>query len=130
MFEKIKNMNSKLKIAKDLIMNANKLIPLIRDKAEDLFKYQKTVSVNEKKVSLTLNGKLECVDLVIDKDFLKNNPEHAIECIKAAINASNKNMIEYVISEAKKVSEDIDPELLDKISSEFDEEIENSKSSK
>jgi DNA-binding protein YbaB len=123
MLEKMKGFNKKMKIAKDLIMNANKLIPMIKEKAEDLFKYERTVNVNNKTVSLTLNGKLECTSLIIDKNLLKNEPEKAIQCIKAAITASNQGMLEYMLEECKKAGKDIDPALMEKISDEIEDEI-------
>ena len=124
MFEKVSGFSKKMKIAKDLIVHGSKLIPVIKAKAEELFDYKKTVSVNDGKVKLTLNGKLECVGLKLDPEYLKTNPSHAIKCIEAAISASNQGMLEHIIEECKKLGNDVDPSLMDKISSEIEGEIE------
>jgi len=123
MFSNIGNISKKLKIAKDLIVNANKIIPLLKEKADELFKYEQELILNDGLVKMTLNGKLECIDLKINPELLRDNPEAAILLIKSAISTSNQNMLEHIIEECKKTGKGIDPDLMNDISSEIDDEM-------
>lgn len=127
MFDKVKDLNKKMKMAKELIVNGSKIIPLIKIKAEDLFKYNQTVKVNKGLVEITLNGKFECVNLEVNKELMKSEPEKAIELIKQAISSSNQGMLEHILSEAKELGKEVDPKLLGEISESLEEEIKEQK---
>ena len=123
MLKKLSDMSSKMKIAKDLIMNGSKIIPLVKEKAEELFQHKKKASFQNKKGHIIMNGKFECVDLKIDVEEFNKDPKAFEEELKNKISALNQKMLEHILEEAKALGKEVDPELLDKISGEIEDEI-------
>jgi DNA-binding protein YbaB len=121
--EDITNMSIKLKLAKDLIINGSKAIPLIKEKAEELFKYRQRVKMKDGLGSVVLNGKFECMEINIDPELFQNDPNKAQEIIQSAITKSNQAMLDYILEECKKLGKEVDPKLMDEISEQIEEEI-------
>lgn len=123
MFEKVKGMGKKMKIAKDLIVNGSKAIPLIKERAEELFKYRQRVKMQEDLGSIVLNGKFECMEINIDPTLFQQDPKKAEAIIKSAITKSNQAMLDYILEECKKLGKEVDPKLMEEISEQIEEEI-------
>ena len=125
--EDIKGMSKKMKIAKDLIVNGSKAIPLIKQRAEELFKYRQRVKMKDGLGSIVLNGKFECMEINIDPALFQQDPKKAEEIIQSAITKSNQAMLDYILEECKKLGKEVDPELMDEISEQIEEEIDEQK---
>lgn len=123
----IKDMGKKMKIAKDLIVNGSKAIPLIKERAEDLFKYRQRVKMKDELGSIVLNGKFECTEININPDVFNQDPKKAEEIIQSAITKSNQAMLEYILEECKKVGSEVDPELMAELEEQIEEGIEDHK---
>jgi DNA-binding protein YbaB len=123
MFEKVKDISKKMKIAKDLILNGSKLIPLVKTKAEELFKFKLQIPMQNKKGSIVMNGKFECTSVTIDKEEFLKDPKGFEEELQKKITILNQKMLEHILEEAKGVGKEVDPSLMDKISNEIEDEI-------
>lgn len=121
--EDIKGMSKKMKLAKDLIVNGSKAIPLIKQRAEELFKYRQRVKMKDGLGSVVLNGKFECMEINIDPTLFQQDPKKAEEIIQSAITKSNQAMLDYILEECKKLGKEVDPKLMDELSEQIEEEI-------
>ena len=127
--EGISDMSKKMKIAKDLIVNGSKAIPLIKQKAEELFKYRQRVKMKDGLGSVVLNGKFECMEIQINPELFNKDPQKAMETLQSAITKSNQAMLEYILEECKKVGSEVDPKLMSELEEQIEEGIEEHKNS-
>lgn len=110
----------KMKLAKDLIMNASKITQLIKDKSDELFNYQQKTMFPNGRGHIKINGKGECLEIKFAPDLKNDQPELERQ-IAAAITKSNADMLQFYIEQGKKISQDIDPDLLKQIENEIEE---------
>lgn len=110
----------KMKFAKDLIMNSGKIMSMLKEKSEELFNYQQKTMFQNKKGHIKLNGKGECIEVRFSPELLQD--QRLLEQqVELAITEATQSMLQYYIEQGKKMSEDIDPDLLKHIEKEIDE---------
>lgn len=110
----------KMKFAKDLIMNSGKIVTMLKEKSEELFKYEQKTMFENQKGHIKLNGKGECLEVRFSPELLKD--QRLLEKqIEKAITEATESMLKYYIEQGKTMSKDIDPELLKQIENEIEE---------
>lgn len=113
----------KMKLAKDLIMNASKITKVVKEKSEELFKYEQKTMFPNGKGHIKINGKGDCTEVRFSPEFSQPDKQRELEKqLELTISISNANMLQYYIEQAKKLGEDIDPELLKQIENEIIDE--------
>ncbi len=113
----------KMKLAKDLIMNASKISKLVKEKSEELFKYEQKTMFPNNKGHVKINGKGDCLEVRFSPEFSQPDKQRELEKqLELTISISNANMLQYYIEQAKKLGEDIDPEILKQIENQIIDE--------